>query len=441
MRSVRALCLLAAGGLLLTGCVKRTLFIDSEPSGAKVWINETPAGVTPVRYSFITHGRYRFVLRKNGFKEVIARERVQAPVYEWIPLDFVAENVLPVRLNERHRFLYKLVPEPPAEHLMEETEQDVKKELDALHDPDPEKRRKACVDLARRRDSSSAESAFAATRDPAPIVRKFALQALRAIRGKEALPRLTEMLAEDPSPEVRWQAAVELEALKDKQAVPALIKALKDRNPVVRAGAAEALKSMPDPRALHPLIASLREKDTTARRAAAETLGKIGDRAAVKPLIRVLSYHDFQARRRAAKSLGQIGDPSASAALARMMDNWDPKVRQIAREAIVQMGDTRPVPLLIGYLHAWHSATRREAAMTLGGLKDPRAVKPLRRAFLRESTYSASQAMLEALKSLGAEIEPGWEQLDVERARRAEEIQKKQWEERKEKDPRLKVEY
>ena len=46
MRLLRPLCVLAMTGMLLAGCVKRTLLIESDPPGAKVWINETPAGIT-----------------------------------------------------------------------------------------------------------------------------------------------------------------------------------------------------------------------------------------------------------------------------------------------------------------------------------------------------------------------------------------------------------
>ncbi|MDO8729786.1 MAG: HEAT repeat domain-containing protein [Candidatus Omnitrophota bacterium] len=425
----------------LTGCVKRTILIESEPAGAKVWINEHPAGTTPVKYEFITHGRYNFRLRKSGFREVVAREKVPAPLYEWIPFDFFAEILLPVRLEDKHRFLYKLTPEAPSERLQEETPADVKADLEGLQDSDPEKRRAACFNLARRRDPSTAEAVLAATRDPAPIVRKTALQAFRAIRGKDSLPRLTEMLAQDPNPEVRWQAAAEIEALKGKQAIPDLIQALKDKDPLVRAGAAEALKGIsPDPQAARPLILALRDKDTTVRRAAAEALGKIGDRSAVRPLIRVLFHHDFQTRRRAAASLGQIGDPSAGFALARSLDNWDPKLRQIAGQVLIQMGDRRAVPMLIRYLRSWEATTRQESAIVLGGLKDERAVEPLVRAFHREPNPVTSHAMLEALQSLGAQTDPSWEEVDryrlqkyQERVNRQDKKEKKQQEQGSEK--------
>lgn len=420
-----------------SGCVKRTLLIESDPPGAKVWINEHSVGVTPVKYEFITHGRYLFRLRKGGFREVIAREMVRAPVYEWIPLDFFFENLLPLKLEDKHSFAYALSPQPPDERMEIEGPEDVRADVAGLQDPDPRKRRAAAYGLAKTRDPSIAEEILPVTRDADPNVRKTALHTLRAVKGKEASPRLIEALGEDANPEVRWQAAVELEALKDTKAIPALTQALKDKDPLVRAGAAEALNGVPDPRSVAPLIAALRDKDTTARRSAAEALGKIGDRSAVKPLIRVLFHHDFQTRRRAAKSLAQLNDPAAALPLARSLDNWDPKLRKIAGDALLKMPETAPVvPLLIRYLHSWKPVTRQEAATVLGGLKDSRALKPLMRAFRREPNHATSHAMLIALKELGMDVGGEWERIDSERARKAEQIQQLQEEEEKKpKDP------
>ena len=399
MRPKRAPCLVAIL-LLATGCVKRSIVVESNPPGAQVWINEHPAGVTPLTQSFIIHGRYKFRLRKMGFRELVTREMVRAPVYEWIPLDFVFEILFPFHLEDKHVFRYHLTAEPPSERLQVEGPADLKVALEDLQASDPEKRRAACFALARVRDPSTTAAVMIATRDPMPTVRIVALEALRAILGVEALPRLTEVLRQDPNPEVRWQAAAQLEAVKNPQAVPALTQALKDRSPLVRTGAAEALKGIPDPRATQPLIRALRDKDTAVRRAAAEGLGLIGDRVAVRPLIRALFHHDFQTRRRAAKSLSQLKDPTAAPWLVRSLDDWDPELRRIATEAVIQLGNHEVVPRLVRYLHSWKPATREQAAITLGRLKDPRAIKPLHRIAVREPNERTHSAMVAALLSI-----------------------------------------
>lgn len=389
--------------VLLTGCVKRTILIESDPPGAVVWINEHRVGTAPVAYEFITHGRYKFRLEKTGFREVVVREMVRAPVYEWIPLDFIFEILLPVHLEDRHAFRYTLEPLPPEERAKTDEPADLKGILADLDNANPVRRRAACVALARLRDPSSAAAAESATHDPDPTVRTAALAAFRAIRGREALPRLLEVLRQDVQPEVRWQAAAELEIVASKEAVPGLIAALNDKSPLVRAGAAEALKGIPDPRSVQPLIRTLRDTDTAARRAAAEALGLIGDRAAVRPLMGALRAHDFQTRRRAIKSLRQLQDPSCGPALIRSLNDWDPQIRSVAVESLIAFGrKEQVVPPLIQYLRSWQSVIREDAARALGGLKDPRAIQPLRRAIVREPNERTRAAMDTALHQLEA---------------------------------------
>ncbi len=67
--------------------------------------------------------------------------------------------------------------------------------------------------------------------------------------------------------------------------------------------------------------------------------------------------------------------------------------------------------------------------MVLGALKDPRAVEPLVRAFRREPAYPTSQAMLEALRALGAKPDSSWEELQHYRKLRMERQQQKQQQE------------
>ena len=412
--------------LCVTGCVKRTIVIESDPSGASVWINEHSLGRTPVSYEFITHGRYLFRLEKTGFRPLVTREMVRAPIYEWIPVDFVAENLVPVHLEDKHVFQYRLSPLPPEEKLRLEEKADFQQAMENLKSPDPNKRRLACVALARERDPNTGPAILEATRDPNPKVRAVALEAWRGIEGPKSLELLLDKLHSDPSREVRWQAAVELEALGDHRAVPALILALKDRDPLVRTGAAEALKGIPDPEALQPLIRALRDSDTSVRRAATEALGLIGDRAAVRPLTRVLFHHDFQTRRRAVKSLSQLKDPSSGPALVRTFTDWDPRVRRIATDALISFGDQRVIPILIRRLRGFRPWTREHAAQVLGGLKDPSAIEPLKQAFRREPDPPASEAMYNALVALGAPMDSSWSQTLLTRIQKAEEKRKQE---------------
>ena len=396
--------------LLVAGCVKRSILIETDPPGAQLWINEHEIGKTPVLYDFITHGRYKFRLEKSGFKPITAREMIRAPIYEWIGIDFVSEWVLPVHLKDFHHFRYTLNSQPPMERAVVETSEDVQKLVAKLRDPKPEKRRLACVELAKLREQSTAAPMEAATHDSSPVVRAAALNALRAIQGPPAIERLLEALRADPSREVRWQAASELEVLADPRAVPALIQALKDRDPLVRTGAAEALKAIPDGAALRPLIRALKEPDAGVRRAATEALGRIGDRAAVRPLTKVLFHHDVRTRRKAVEALSLLKDPASGPALVKTFNDYDRHVRGKATQALINFGDQRVVPMLIRRLHSWRPWVREHAAQVLGGLKPPQAIRPLEKALKSERDLPAHNRMVMALRDLGVSTQvPLWE--------------------------------
>ena len=424
--TVSASLLAITTGLLVTGCVKRTILVESDPPGATVWINEhQQEAVTPLAYEFITHGRYKFRLEKKGFQELTAREMVWAPIYQWIPLDFISENLLPIHFEDKHLFRYKLSPQPPMEQLQLEREIDLEQILADLKDPHPAKRQSACIELARRRDPATARPVFEALHDHDATVRAVALEAWRGIQGPPSLDELLKALRLDPSPQVRWQAAVELEALASHAAVPALIEALHDKSHLVRTGAAEALKGIPDPRALKALIRALKDKDTAVRRAATEGLGLIGDRTAVPALTKVLFHHDVHTRRKAAEALARLKDPASGIALVRTFADWDPQVRRIATQALISFGDSRVVPLLIRWLRGLKPWTREHAAQVLGGLKDPRALEPLSRALRRETDPPASAAMYDALLAMGAHLDDSWAKTVAYRIQKAEEMKAK----------------
>ena len=105
-------------GLLLTGCVKRTLVIRSTPPGAAVLINDQRAGTTPYTHDFQWYGWYRVSLIKDGYERLDDKTMVKAPWWQWIPLDLAAE-LFPATIEDEHDLEYELavaapVPAPPA---------------------------------------------------------------------------------------------------------------------------------------------------------------------------------------------------------------------------------------------------------------------------------------------------------------------------------------
>ena len=102
-----ACCLL----LPLTGCVYRSLTIKTEPPGAKIYVNDTLVGQSPVTYDFVWYGWHRLTLRKDGFERLDDRKLLRAPVWSWIPFDLMME-LLPLPIHDRRVWSYTLAPAP-----------------------------------------------------------------------------------------------------------------------------------------------------------------------------------------------------------------------------------------------------------------------------------------------------------------------------------------
>ena len=91
--------------LLLTaigGCVERRMKIETDPPGALVIVNDEEVGVSPVAFSFLWYGDYEIILRKPGYQTLHTHYRVNAPWYEWPPIDLVAEVMVPVQISDEH---------------------------------------------------------------------------------------------------------------------------------------------------------------------------------------------------------------------------------------------------------------------------------------------------------------------------------------------------
>jgi hypothetical protein len=97
---------------LLSGCMQqsRKLVIDSNPRGAKVYVNNMEVGTTPVDYSFLYYGTYNITLEMDGFQTETIQQRIAPPWYAYPPLDFFSEHVYPGKLTDIRRLNYDLKP-------------------------------------------------------------------------------------------------------------------------------------------------------------------------------------------------------------------------------------------------------------------------------------------------------------------------------------------
>ena len=95
--------------LFCAGCVERTLTITSTPPGALVTLNDIEVGRTPLSKDFTWYGTFDAQVRKEGYQTLNTQTPVIAPIWQWMPIDLIAELV-PLRLHDVHEVNYTLKP-------------------------------------------------------------------------------------------------------------------------------------------------------------------------------------------------------------------------------------------------------------------------------------------------------------------------------------------
>lgn len=94
------------------GCLQRRIHITSSPPGATVWLNDVEVGQTPLDAAFLHYGVYDVRVRKDGYEPITTERHAHAPVYEWAPIDLLAEAV-PARIETVIRWHFDLEPQGP----------------------------------------------------------------------------------------------------------------------------------------------------------------------------------------------------------------------------------------------------------------------------------------------------------------------------------------
>jgi len=105
--------LLLAAPALLAGCVERFAVVRSEPAGAAVYLDQEKVGTTPCEIPYTWYGKRELVLelpRHRPVREIIA---LNPPWWQYFPLDFVTDVLLPFKITDRAEFSYALEPSSP----------------------------------------------------------------------------------------------------------------------------------------------------------------------------------------------------------------------------------------------------------------------------------------------------------------------------------------
>jgi hypothetical protein len=91
MKQAHILFLLIALAVMTTGCIQRTIKIDSNPQGALVHLNDEEVGRTPLSVPYKFYGVYDVRLELDGYEPLWTKEEAKAPWWEAPGPDLFAE--------------------------------------------------------------------------------------------------------------------------------------------------------------------------------------------------------------------------------------------------------------------------------------------------------------------------------------------------------------
>jgi hypothetical protein len=109
-------------GIVVAGCVERTLTINTEPQGAVVVLNDQEIGVSPVTVPFNWYGDYWVRAGKDGYETLNTHRKLNGPIYNHPPLDFFVQILWPGRIVDAYEWTFDLTPKeyPTRDELIEQ---------------------------------------------------------------------------------------------------------------------------------------------------------------------------------------------------------------------------------------------------------------------------------------------------------------------------------
>jgi hypothetical protein len=130
--------LLATAVIVTTsGCVKRTIRITSDPTGALVYLNDREVGRTPVDVDFVHYGTYDVRLTLEGHESQLTSGDAKSPWWDFVGIDFFAELV-PADLESNVEWHFVLDPRPADPEVERVQTIDRAREMRAFLGPAPE---------------------------------------------------------------------------------------------------------------------------------------------------------------------------------------------------------------------------------------------------------------------------------------------------------------
>lgn len=200
-------------------------------------------------------------------------------------------------------------------------------------------------------------------------VREEAIDALRDIQDREAVPLVHDLLG-DPEADVRREAIQALVALGDESDGARIAELLNDSDDKVREEAAVALGRMKSRQGTDLLIAALDDADADVRKNAIRTLGKTGAKSALPALKDLYELDERKKSFRLARAIRDLGDTGPFEAevdrlSATALDDPDEVVRYKALRNLADHARTEAQEIFLQALEDESSRVRKEAKKAL----------------------------------------------------------------------------
>jgi hypothetical protein len=102
--------LLPALVALAGGCVERRMTVRTNPPGAQLYVDDYEIGTTPCSVDFTYYGTRKIRLVKDGYETAVIKQPVPAPWYQYVPFDFITENLVPGHIRDERVVTYQMQP-------------------------------------------------------------------------------------------------------------------------------------------------------------------------------------------------------------------------------------------------------------------------------------------------------------------------------------------
>jgi PEGA domain len=109
--SLLAVVLVSTAALPVEAIVRRRLNVNSNPQGALVYVDNQQIGTTPCSVDFTYYGTREIRLIKPGFETLTVNQPIPTPWYQYTPIDFVAENLVTMKIRDNRTVNYNLAPQ------------------------------------------------------------------------------------------------------------------------------------------------------------------------------------------------------------------------------------------------------------------------------------------------------------------------------------------